>query len=131
MGRHGGGAFSGKDPSKVDRSAAYMTRYIAKNLVAAGVCKKATIQVGYVIAESDPVSLMIDCHGTERVPVETIEACVRELFDLTPAGMIRQLDLLRPIYRDTAAQGAFGREEGAFVWERTDQVEAIRSALGV
>ena len=127
---HGGGAFSGKDPTKVDRSGAYAARYVAKNLVAAGICDKATIQVAYAIGVVEPVSIMVDTHGTGRVPEEKIEAAVRELFDLTPKGIIETLDLLRPIYRKTAAYGHFGRELPEFTWEKTDKAEALRRALG-
>lgn len=128
---HGGGAMSGKDPSKVDRSAAYMTRYIAKNLVAAGVCDKVTIQVAYMISGIAPVSLMIDCHGTAKVDEAKIVRAVHELFDLSPAGIIEQLDLLRPIYRKTAAYGHFGREETLFPWEQTDMVEPLKNSLNI
>lgn len=126
---HGGGAFSGKDPTKVDRSAAYAARWVAKNLVAAGVCDKATIQVAYAIGVVHPVSIMVDTHGTATVAEEKLEACVKEVFDLSPAGIIRDLDLLRPIYRKTAAYGHFGREEDTFTWEKTNKVEAIKSFL--
>jgi S-adenosylmethionine synthetase len=126
---HGGGAFSGKDPTKVDRSAAYAARWVAKNLVAADVCDKATIQVAYAIGVVQPVSIMVDTHGTGKVDEEKLEACVKEVFDLSPAGIIRDLDLLRPIYRKTAAYGHFGREEDTFTWEKTDKVEAIKSFL--
>jgi len=128
---HGGGAFSGKDPTKVDRSAAYAARWVAKNLVAAGAAERVTIQIAYAIGVVEPVSIMVDTHGTGRVEESRIEACVTELFDLTPAGIIRELDLLRPIYRKTAAYGHFGRLEPEFTWERTDKVEAIRAHLGL
>jgi len=128
---HGGGAFSGKDPTKVDRSGAYAARYVAKNLVASGVCDKATIQIAYAIGVVEPVSIMVDTHGTGKVAEEKIEACVRELFDLTPKGIIDTLDLLRPIYRKTAAYGHFGRELPEFTWEKTDRAEAIRKHLGI
>ncbi len=128
---HGGGAFSGKDPTKVDRSAAYAARYVAKNLVAAGACERATIQVAYAIGVVEPVSIMVNTHGTGVVEEEKIEACVKELFNLTPKGIIESLDLLRPIYRKTAAYGHFGRELPEFTWERTDKVEAIREYLGL
>ena len=128
---HGGGAFSGKDPTKVDRSGAYAARYVAKNLVASGVCDKATIQIAYAIGVVEPVSIMVDTHGTGKVAEEKIEACVRELFDLTPKGIIETLDLLRPIYRKTAAYGHFGRELPEFTWEKTDRAEAIREYLGI
>jgi len=128
---HGGGAFSGKDPTKVDRSAAYAARYVAKNLVAAGVADRVTIQVAYAIGIVEPVSIMVDTHGTGVVEEAKIEACVIELFDLTPAGIIRELDLLKPIYRRTAVYGHFGREEAGFNWEKTDRVDAIKSYLGL
>ncbi len=128
---HGGGAFSGKDPTKVDRSAAYAARHVAKNLVAAGACDRATIQVAYAIGVVEPVSIMVNTHGTAAVEESKIEACVRELFDLTPRGIIESLDLLRPIYRKTAAYGHFGRELPEFTWEKTDKAEAIRTYLGL
>jgi len=128
---HGGGAFSGKDPTKVDRSAAYAARYVAKNLVAAGACEKATIQIAYAIGVAAPVSIHVDTHGTAHVAEDQIVACVKELFDLTPKGIMESLDLLRPIYRKTAAYGHFGREDEDFTWEKTDRVEAIRSFLGI
>ena len=126
-GSHGGGAFSGKDPSKVDRSAAYMGRYIAKNLVAAGVCDKALVQVAYAIGVADPVSLLVDTDGTGQVSDIKITECVRELFPLKPADLIRHLDLLRPIYRATAAHGHFGRD--GFPWEKTDMADAVKQYL--
>jgi len=129
--RHGGGAFSGKDPSKVDRSGAYMGRYVAKNIVAAGLAETCEVQVAYAIGVAQPVSLMIDCHGTEKVSVETIEALVGEHFDLRPAAIVRDLDLLRPIYRKTAAYGHFGRNDHDFTWERTDKAEVLRQAAGL
>jgi S-adenosylmethionine synthetase len=128
---HGGGAFSGKDPTKVDRSAAYAARWVAKNLVASGVCDKATIQVAYAIGVVQPVSVMVDTHGTGLVSEEKIEECVKHLFDLSPKGIITSLDLLRPIYRKTAAYGHFGREEEGFTWEVTNKAEAIREYLGL
>ena len=127
-GSHGGGAFSGKDPSKVDRSAAYMMRYVAKNLVASGYCERALVQVAYAIGVADPVSVMVNTHGTGKVSDEKLTAAVRELFPLKPAGLIKHLDLKRPIYRATASHGHFGRE--GFPWERTDMVEKLRSFLG-
>ncbi len=126
---HGGGAFSGKDPTKVDRSAAYAARHVAKNLVAAGACDKATIQVAYAIGVVQPVSIMVDTHGTGKVSEDKIESCVKELFDLSPAGIIESLDLLRPIYRATAAYGHFGRTEDSFTWEKTDRVDEIKKYL--
>jgi S-adenosylmethionine synthetase len=128
---HGGGAFSGKDPTKVDRSAAYVARYVAKNLVAAGACERVTIQVAYAIGVVEPVSIMVNTHNTGVVAEDRIEQCVRENFELTPKGIIESLDLLRPIYRKTAAYGHFGRELPEFTWERTDKVDAIRAYLGL
>jgi S-adenosylmethionine synthetase len=128
---HGGGAFSGKDPTKVDRSAAYAARWVAKNLVAAGACDRATIQVSYAIGIAKPVSILVDTHSTGKVEEEEIEKCVKELFDLSPKGIIESLDLLRPIYRKTAAYGHFGREEEGFTWERTDRVEEIKAYLDI
>jgi len=128
---HGGGAFSGKDPTKVDRSAAYAARHVAKNLVAAGACDKVTIQVAYAIGVVQPVSIMVDTHGTGKVDEETIEECIKKLFDLSPKGIIESLDLLRPIYRKTAAYGHFGREEDGFSWEKTDRVDDIKNYLSL
>lgn len=128
---HGGGAFSGKDPTKVDRSAAYAARYIAKNLVAAKVCDRATIQIAYAIGVAQPVSILVDTHGTGIVDEKNLELCVKELFDLTPKGIIETLGLLRPIYRKTAAYGHFGRKEPEFTWEKTDKKESIREYLGL
>jgi S-adenosylmethionine synthetase len=128
---HGGGAFSGKDPTKVDRSAAYAARYVAKNLVSAGVADKLTIQVAYAIGVVQPVSIMIDTHGTSDIEETKVEACVKELFDLSPAGIIKELDLLRPIYKKTAAYGHFGREDMGFTWEETNRVEDIKNYLNI
>ncbi len=128
---HGGGAFSGKDPTKVDRSAAYAARWVAKNLVASGACDRATIQVAYAIGVVQPVSIMVDTHGTGKVEESKIEACVKELFDLSPKGIIESLDLLRPIYRKTAAYGHFGREDEGFGWEKTDRVDEIKKYLAL
>jgi len=128
---HGGGAFSGKDPTKVDRSAAYAARHVAKNLVAAGACDRVTIQVAYAIGVVQPVSIMVDTHGTGKVAEEKIETCIKELFDLSPAGIIKSLDLLRPIYRKTAAYGHFGRTEDSFSWEKTDRAEEIKAYLAL
>ncbi len=128
---HGGGAFSGKDPTKVDRSAAYAARWVAKNLVASGACDKATIQVAYAIGVAKPVSIMVDAHGSAKVDEKKIEECVMELFDLSPKGIIESLDLLRPIYRKTAAYGHFGRELPEFTWEKTDKAEEIKNYLGL
>jgi len=128
---HGGGAFSGKDPTKVDRSAAYAARHVAKNLVAAGACEKVTIQISYAIGIAEPTSIMINTHKTAIVDEKRIERCVRELFDLSPKGIITSLNLLRPIYRKTAAYGHFGREEDGFTWELTDRVEDIKNYLDI
>lgn len=126
---HGGGAFSGKDPTKVDRSAAYAARHVAKNLVAAGAAEKVTIQIAYAIGVVKPISIMVDTQGTAKVEESKIEACVKALFDLTPAGIIKSLDLLRPIYRKTAAYGHFGREDEDFTWEKLDRVNEIKTYL--
>ena len=128
---HGGGAFSGKDPTKVDRSAAYACRHIAKNLVASGVCDRVTIQVSYAIGVVQPTSIMVDTHGSGKIEEEKIEKCIEELFDLSPKGIIYSLDLLRPIYRRTAAYGHFGREEDEFTWELTNRVDDIKNYLGL
>jgi S-adenosylmethionine synthetase len=130
MGRHGGGAFSGKDPSKVDRSAAYMCRYIAKNVVAAGLAKRCEVQVAYAIGVADPVSVLVDTFGTGAVADEKIAAAVRATFGLKPREITEQLDLLKPIYQRTAAYGHFGRSEKEFGWERTDKKDALRDAAG-
>ncbi len=130
MARHGGGAFSGKDPSKVDRSAAYAMRWVAKNVVAAGLADRCEAQVAYAIGKAMPVGLFVECFGTEHAPVERIQDAVLQVFDLRPAAIIRDLDLLRPIYAQTAAYGHFGREEPDFSWERTDRAEALKSVLG-
>ncbi len=129
--RHGGGAFSGKDPSKVDRSACYMARYIAKNIVAAGLARKAEVQLAYAIGVAEPVSVMADTFGTAAVSEEKITALIREYFSLTPKGIIETLDLRRPIYKDTAAYGHFGRSGPGFTWERTDRADALRKAAGL
>jgi S-adenosylmethionine synthetase len=126
--RHGGGAFSGKDPSKVDRSAAYAMRWVAKNVVAAGLAERCEVQVAYAIGKAHPVSLFVETFGTESVPVDRIEKAIREVFDLRPAAIIRDLDLLRPIFQKTAAYGHFGRELPEFTWERTDRVAELKSA---
>ncbi len=130
MGRHGGGAFSGKDPSKVDRSAAYMARYIAKNLVAAGLARRCEVQLAYAIGVAEPVSVMVDTFGTGTKPEAEISRAVRHAFGLRPAEIIEQLDLLRPIYAKTATYGHFGRSEKDFTWERTDRAEALAAATG-
>jgi S-adenosylmethionine synthetase len=129
--RHGGGAFSGKDPSKVDRSACYMARYIAKNVVAAGLARKAEVQLAYAIGVAEPVSVMIDAFGTATVPEERITSLVRDSFSLTPKAIIEALDLRRPIYKATAAYGHFGRSGPGFTWERTDRADALRKAAGL
>jgi len=129
--RHGGGAFSGKDPSKVDRSACYMARYIAKNLVASGLAPKAEVQLAYAIGVAEPVSVMADTFGTATVPEEKITELIREFFKLTPKGIIETLDLRRPIYKATAAYGHFGRSGAGFTWERTDRADALRKAVGL
>jgi S-adenosylmethionine synthetase len=128
MGRHGGGAFSGKDPSKVDRSAAYMARYMAKNVVSSGLARRCEVQVAYVIGFHEPVSVKVDTFGTGLVPDQNIASMLREHFDLRPAGIIQSLDLLRPIYRKTATYGHFGRNLPEFTWERTDKAEALKRA---
>ena len=130
MARHGGGAFSGKDPSKVDRSASYAMRWVAKHVVAAGLARRCEVQVAYAIGKAQPVGLYIDCFGTETVPVATIQQAVDATFDLRPAAIVRDLDLLRPIYTNTAAYGHFGRELPEFTWETTDRVDALRAAAG-
>jgi S-adenosylmethionine synthetase len=127
--RHGGGAFSGKDPSKVDRSAAYAMRWVAKNIVAAGLARQVEVQVAYAIGKAHPVGLYVETFGTETVAVERLRRAIGEVFDLRPAAIIRDLDLLRPIYQQTAAYGHFGRELPGLTWERTDRVEALRAAV--
>jgi S-adenosylmethionine synthetase len=129
--RHGGGAFSGKDPSKVDRSACYMARYIAKNIVAAGLARKAEVQLAYAIGVAEPVSVMAETFGTAAISEEKITALIREYFSLTPKGIIEALDLRRPIYKDTAAYGHFGRSGPSFTWERTDRADALRKSAGL
>jgi len=130
MGRHGGGAFSGKDPSKVDRSAAYMARYVAKNIVAAELATRCEVQLAYVIGVARPVSVLVDTFGTGVIPEAKLAAIVQDHFDLRPKGIIQALDLKRPIYRSTAAYGHFGRtpEEGQFSWEKTDRAEELKKA---
>ena len=128
---HGGGAFSGKDPTKVDRSACYMARYIAKNVVAAGIAERALVQLAYAIGVADPVSVMVHTEGTGRVPEEKITQVVRDYFKLTPRGIMEELDLRRPIYKKTASFGHFGRTEPEFTWERTDKAAALKTAAGV
>jgi S-adenosylmethionine synthetase len=131
MAGHGGGCFSGKDPTKVDRSASYMARYVAKNIVAAGVAQRCLVQLAYVIGVADPVSVMVDTYETGRVDEDLLVKAVREIFPLKPAGIIAHLELRRPIFRHTAAYGHFGRSEPGFTWERTDQVEELRQAVGL
>ncbi|MEU2599421.1 methionine adenosyltransferase [Streptomyces hirsutus] len=131
MARHGGGAFSGKDPSKVDRSAAYAMRWVAKNVVAAGLASRCEVQVAYAIGKAEPVGLFVETFGTAKVDTERIERAIEDVFDLRPAAIIRDLDLLRPIYAQTAAYGHFGRELPDFTWERTDRVDALREAAGL
>ncbi|MFI1953555.1 methionine adenosyltransferase [Streptomyces xinghaiensis] len=131
MARHGGGAFSGKDPSKVDRSAAYAMRWVAKNVVAAGLASRCEVQVAYAIGKAEPVGLFVETFGTATVDVERIEQAIGEVFDLRPAAIIRDLDLLRPIYAKTAAYGHFGRELPEFTWERTDRTEQLIAAAGL
>jgi S-adenosylmethionine synthetase len=126
MGRHGGGAFSGKDPSKVDRSAAYAARWVAKNIVAAGLARRCEVQLAYAIGLAEPVSVRVEAFGTETTEAEVLERLVRKYFDLTPRGIIESLDLLRPIYRATSYHGHFGRESEGFRWEETDKAEALR-----
>ncbi len=131
MGRHGGGAFSGKDPSKVDRSACYMARYIAKNCVAAGLADRIEIQLAYAIGVAEPISVMVECFGTQNVDEELIRTLIREHFQLTPQGIMDSLQLRRPIYRNTAAYGHFGRDEEGFTWEAVDKAESLRAAAGL
>ena len=129
--RHGGGAFSGKDPSKVDRSGAYMARYIAKNIVAAGLAERAEVQLAYAIGVAEPVSVFVETFGTGKADEETLANAVRKVFDLKPAGIIRTLDLRKPQYRKLAAYGHMGREDLLPAWERTDKADALRAAAGV
>ena len=131
MARHGGGAFSGKDPSKVDRSAAYAGRYVAKNIVAAGLADRCEIQVSYAIGVAEPTSISVETFGTGKIPQERLELLVREHFDLRPVGLIKMLDLIKPIYQPTAAYGHFGREDAGFSWENTDMADVLRDAAGL
>jgi S-adenosylmethionine synthetase len=131
MARHGGGAFSGKDPTKVDRSGAYAARYVAKNIVAAGLADRCELQVAYAIGVAHPVSIEVDCFGSERVPLKRIEELIREHFDLRPGAILRDLDLMRPIFSKTAAYGHFGRSDHDFTWERTDKADELRAAAGL
>jgi len=131
IGRHGGGAFSGKDPTKVDRSAAYATRYIAKNIVAAGIADKCEIQFAYAIGVAEPVSINIDCFGTNKIPIDKIEKLVREFFPIKPSDILETLDLRRPIFKKTASYGHFGRDDPDFTWEKTDKVALLRKEAGL
>ncbi len=131
MARHGGGAFSGKDPSKVDRSAAYMARYVAKNIVAAGLAERCEIQVSYAIGVAEPTSISVETFGTGKLDESRLIAIVRDVFDMRPKGLIAQLDLLKPIYQPTAAYGHFGRNDDTFSWEKTDKVDALKAAAGI
>ena len=131
MARHGGGAFSGKDPSKVDRSAAYMARYVAKNIVAAELAERCEIQVSYAIGVAEPTSITVETFGTGKISEDRLVQIIRDVFDLRPKGLIAQLDLLRPIYLPTAAYGHFGRNEDSFSWEKTDKVDELKAAAGL
>lgn len=131
VGSHGGGAFSGKDPSKVDRSASYMARYVAKNLVAAGICDRCEVQLAYAIGVAEPVSILVDTYKTGKISQENIVKLVRQHFDMTPAGIIKSLDLKKPIFKQTAAYGHFGRNEPGFSWERTDQAKSLKKEAGI
>ena len=131
MGRHGGGAFSGKDPTKVDRSGAYAARYLAKNIVAAGIADRCEVQFAYAIGVAQPVSIRVDTFGTGRIPEEKIADIIKRSFDLTPAGIIKMLDLRRPIYKKTASYGHFGREDEDFTWEKTDRAELLKREAGL
>ncbi|PKQ28215.1 MAG: methionine adenosyltransferase [Candidatus Anoxymicrobium japonicum] len=131
MARHGGGCFSGKDPSKVDRSASYAARYVAKNVVAAGLAERFEIQIAYVIGKAHPVSISCEAYGTEKIPIDRIEKLIRKHFDLRPAAIIRDLELLNPIYKSTAAYGHFGRNEEGFTWERTDKADMLKQEAGL
>jgi S-adenosylmethionine synthetase len=129
MGRHGGGAFSGKDPSKVDRSACYMARYISKNIVASGLASKCEVQIAYAIGVAKPISIMIDTFNTGRVSEGEIEKKVKDVFDTSPAGIIKTLDLKRPIYKKTSAYGHFGRSDASFTWEQTNKIDLLKTLL--
>ena len=131
VGSHGGGAFSGKDPSKVDRSASYMARYVAKNLVASGICERCEVQLAYAIGVAEPVSILVDTYKTGKIPQEKIVKLVREHFDMTPRGIIKTLNLRRPIFRKTAAYGHFGRTEPEFTWEKTDVAKSLKKEAGI
>jgi S-adenosylmethionine synthetase len=129
MGRHGGGAFSGKDPTKVDRSACYMARYIAKNIVAAGLATKCEVQIAYAIGVAKPISIMVDTFGTGQTSEEKIEEKVQDVFDTSPAGIIKSLDLKRPVFKKTSAYGHFGRSDVDLTWERTDKTDLLKTLL--
>jgi S-adenosylmethionine synthetase len=131
VGSHGGGAFSGKDPSKVDRSASYMARYVAKNLVAAGICERCEVQLAYAIGVAEPVSILVDTYKTGKIPQEKIVQLVRDHFDMTPTGIIKSLDLRKPIFKQTAAYGHFGRNEPGFTWEKTDVAKSLKKEAGI
>jgi len=131
VGSHGGGCFSGKDPSKVDRSGSYMARYVAKNIVAAGIADKLEVQIAYAIGIPHPVSIMVDSFGTAKISEDKIKELIQAHFDLSPKGMIKTLDLLRPVYKKTACYGHFGRMEKEFTWERVDKAEALRKDAGI
>ena len=131
MARHGGGAFSGKDPSKVDRSAAYATRWVAKNVVASGAASRCEVQVAYAIGIARPMSILVETFGTETVSPDSIASAISEIFDLRPAAIIDELNLRRPIYAQTAAYGHFGREEESFTWEQLNKVDALKSVLNI
>ena len=131
MGRHGGGAFSGKDPSKVDRSGAYAARWVAKHVVASGAATRCEVQVAYAIGVAHPMSILVETFGTNIVPEDVIEKAVRSVFDLRPGAIVRDLDLRRPIYRDTAAYGHFGRSGPGFTWEHTSRLDDFKAAVGV
>lgn len=130
-GHHGGGCFSGKDPSKVDRSGSYMARYVAKNIVAAGLAEECEVQVAYTIGRAEPVSIMVNTYGTGFIPSEKIAQLVKEFFSFKPSDMIRHLSLLRPVYKKTACYGHFGRQDPDFTWERTDKAEELKKAAGL
>jgi len=130
-GSHGGGAFSGKDPSKVDRSGSYMARHVAKNIVAAGLADTCEIQIAYTIGKADPVSIMLDTKGTGKIPPDKLAKVAFEIFDFKPARIIQYLDLLRPIYKKTACYGHFGRSEPEFTWEQTNRVDELKKAAGI
>ena len=131
IGRHGGGAFSGKDPTKVDRSAAYAARYISKNIIAAGIADKCEIQFAYAIGVAEPVSINIDCFGTNKIPIDKIEKLVREFFPIKPSDILETLNLRRPIFKKTASYGHFGRNDPDFTWEKTDKAALLKKEAGL